>query len=288
MRAWVLALAILPACKSNDPVVEVVEGALGHGEFQWECVDDRDITCGTGAFPRAVALGSTFDLSFSVHDRVPNEVEVTRIESVSPHRLGDDGDFLALLPGQAAVVALGPSYAIDFFTLDLLPVTGLSLWMRPEELDCVVVDCSDPGPVEPTAGGPVELARGVSTDVVVVPDSAGIQLGGALNYTWTSATPERLAVTSSSGHGATLRGLAIGTAELVVQTGDHQQTFELTIGVGPDIGPVRRPPGPTRDSAASSDEGGDDSGTDAGTDAGSGSGTAGESTSDGTDTGGST
>ncbi|MCH9686379.1 MAG: hypothetical protein K0V04_33410 [Deltaproteobacteria bacterium] len=276
-----LAAALATGCSgSPSPIVEETEGELGNGVFRWQCVDGSDPTCGTGNFPNAVALGSTFDLDFTPADDIPGRISSFRIEAVSPSRLSDtSGDFVAMREGGVSIIATGDEFALDFLSLDLLPVDGVRLVSAAQPGTCVDDDLD--GVCDPSGGGGaavLELFVQQQTQVEARPLNGIRDLAGALPYEWESLTPELLTVSNPRGNAARLTGLQLGTARLVVRIGDYSQILDLEVVVAPEPDPTTtgEPPPPDTESSSGS-------GSDSGSGSGSGSDTGGTDSS-GSDT----
>lgn len=290
-----LGLALGGGCLNSTPAPPVQEttGELGNGVFRWDCVSSADPTCGTGVFPTAVAVGSRFELVFVGGNHLPDGLGVATLDPVSPTRLADTGVALeALRAGEVSVAAFGDGYAIDYLTLHLRPVDDLMLGEYESSYDepCDDFDfddvCDGTGGV--VADPPVSLVVGEVTRVRARPFGGGRDLAGALDYTWTSLTPDLLDVGDPTGRGARLTPLGVGVVRLSVRAGDFVEVFEYEVQDSPPE------PGDTGDESEGSGTGtgsetgtGTDSGSDSGTASGSGSesesGTTG--TESGTDTG---
>lgn len=235
-RAAALGFALAAGCisRSPAPVVEETTGELGHGAFRWDCLDDSDSACGTGTFPRMVALGSRFELSFTPEASVPDEIDVFSIEAVSPSRLGlETGQWVALRAGEVSVAVLADAYALDYVDLRIVPVDELLVGEH-EPLDpgpCPDVDADEvcDGTGEVVTDAPVSLVVGEVTELRARALGEGSDLAGALPYEWESLTPELLEVRSSSGRSAWLSVLGKGTVRLRVRVGDYEEEFTYPV-----------------------------------------------------------
>ena len=224
-----LALAVGGACSSGpayeEPVVEESTGALGQGTFRWQCVGDSDPTCGTGVFPRMVAVGARFDLEFFPDSDLPEQIFAFELGSVSPRRIDAQGDgFVVRSEGEASILATGDGYGVDYIVLDARPVDRIVLRRMGDD------DATG-------TGGPLAQV-GVITRVEAVAYSANDLLAGALDYEWDNLTPDVIDVIAPSGNQVQLFGVREGTARLALRAGDHAEIIEVTVTEAP-------PPDPT-------------------------------------------
>ena len=254
--ALALASIVAGGCSGTsgeEPVVEESTGELNNGTFRWQCVDASDPTCGTGVFPRAVAVESLFDLSFTPDPDLPDEVELYSIESVSERRIDVDGDdFLVREAGEVSLLATGDGYGVDYIVLEGHPIDRFVLRNADGEQDAL-------GPIHDP------LAQvGAITDVEALPYHGNLSLAGALVYEWESLTPDVVDLVRFGGNEATLRGLRVGTARLMVRAGGFSEIIEISV--------VEAPPEPEPDPTTGGWDGsGSDSGSGSGSDGGSGS-----------------
>ncbi len=273
----------------HAPVVEEALGELGNGTFRWQCVGlDEDPTCGTGSFPAAVALGSRFDLSFSGGPRLPDDVNVFEVEAVSPTRLArSDDDFAAIESGHVSVLARGDGYGVDFIELDVLPVDTLEIYEFEEAEPCndLYGDGECDTPQQGSSERDVALVVDRSTKVRARPYHSGVELAGALSYTWENLTPERLELSRVRGGEATFRARDVGTVLVRVTAGEFTQSLTFDVSEAPEPEPEPEPEGTTGGPDTGSDSS-SESGSDSGSESGTGFGSESGSDSGGSTTGG--
>lgn len=282
LAAAVLA-GLLGGCGGSGsvaPPVQETSGLLGNGTFRWECVNSADPTCGTGEFPTWVAVGSRFDLGFSPHVDVPDDLGDFSLEPVSPTRLAAEGvAFQGLQEGEVSVVAMGGGYAIDYVPLSFVTVDDLELG-QPEEETCDY-DHDQDGACDGTGGvvvdPPAVLVLGEQVEVRARAIGRGLSLAGALEYEWESLTPDVVELGQLHGRSARVSVLAMGLARLSVRAGDYVEVFELE---------VQEPPPEATGTGTEGET--DGSGTDAGSGTGgSESGSGGSESDGGSESGGS-
>lgn len=284
-RLFIFALAILTAggcddswgddgddeheCATPSSPIERASGALSNGRFEWICLEGSDPTCGSRVFPLAVAAGARFSLDFRTSSELPAGVGDPMLSAVGASLVGGDGTgFSAPLPGVATVVAVSEEAAIDFIEVEVLSVTRLSLSRtlpppEPNEWGCT------PGAPSPAEGERADLVVGDSFTVQVMPYAGSTRLGGGLDYTWESLTPDVLVVSNPGGRVARIDGLSEGIGQLVVRGGGHEEVFDVRV----DAAPI---PDETESAGTDGSTGGEDGST----------GGEGESTGDGGTTGG--
>lgn len=279
-----LALALLCGCEGGSGGGRG-DGELGFATFRWECAGPGDLACITErveSFPRGVALGSTFELSYTLHGHVPVDAGwIEQVGSTHAQELSSSGNYegdydygveieprasyLAQAAGDLTLLALAQDDTVaDFITLSIEPVTSLAL-VR----DCRSRSCS--GESDGDAVGAVLM--GSTIDVRAEPFGGGTRLVGDIDYAWESLTPEIAALVQTDGNVATLELLAPGIAYLRVQGVDLEDTvaIEVTSNVMSE-GPHRRPPSGETE-GGSTDGTGTESGTSGGTDTDPGTGT---------------
>lgn len=281
LRATALGMGLVATgCIGSGPapVVEEATGELGHGTFRWDCVDGSDPTCGTGVFPTAVALGSRFDLEFFKGDELPSELGSVTLESVSPGRLAmEDGDFVATRPGDVSVVAMADGFAIDFISLQILPVDDLELGQPSSSEPGPCDDVDHDGVCDGTGGvvrdPAVDLVAGEVITVRARAMHRWEDLAGALPYTWETLTPSVISIGQSSGRSADIIVHGPGTARLVVRAGGYEEVFELQAREAPPEPQEGSDTGVETEGGGSDESGTSGTDTDAGSESGSGSGT---------------
>lgn len=259
-------------CVPAPSPVEDADGALALGRFRWACVNSGDPTCGSGNFPYAVAMGARFNLDFSTDSDVPDSVGDPELSAIGNALVRTGAAFSAPVPGVATVVAVSDEAAIDFIELEVQPVTLLTLsrTLPPPPTDEWGCTSREPPPTE---GGRPDLEVGESANVQAMPYAGSTRLGGSLEYSWESLTPQIVGVSSGAGRFARLDGLTEGVGRVVVRGGDHEETFEIRVDAPP----------PTSEPETGSDDETGAGGDGTGSTSGGEEGTTGESSSGGED-----
>ena len=294
------ALVLAAGCPDDEGGdVEPSRGELGFAIFEWGCttIDEFDgSSCLDIVFPRDILLGGSFDATFRLASGVPSKVDPRGLESGSPRYLtGDGGRFTAVRLGRVALLALGDDSVIDYTNLYIHPVTRVAVAATDSQPPCPDGDC----PSAVFDGGAFVLFPGGQVRVQAIPFDGATQLWGRLDWSWSSATPELLSVSSEPGGTAILYPQSPGTATVEVTGGGITESITLVI----QDAPPPTPPSETGDDTATDGSGSEGTATD--TTAGdtatgdasgsSGTGTAGsdgsgsgDGASTGTDTGGGT
>lgn len=160
-------------------------GELGQGTFAYECANDGDAHCASrseidefdardlgpeGSLPRAVAVGSTFGLSYA--GRVRDDGDRLLVQ-VTPAYADDElaeEVFSVAQPTDAAFMAMdGDGRVVDFVVVTVLEATELNVWKDERAISSL------------------SLSVGEALTLPVVPQSDdGTLLSGALRYTWTT------------------------------------------------------------------------------------------------------
>lgn len=228
----------------------LLSGELGYARFDWMCTGGGDLACEPDyedALPRTVALGSRFDMGFSLTERVPDALrEGSLVLAGSTSVRETSFDYQAMESGPFTLMALTSDGEVaDFARFEVRAVDTLQ----------VVRDCDWVGEEVDVDGRPVsacggfleaEYPVGESLQVRAEPYGGGEPLMGALEYEWESRTPGRVRVSSRGTHEAELELRGRGEAEVVVRTGSVEQVLTLTVvGEVPidSSGPRRTPPG---------------------------------------------
>lgn len=196
-------------------------GELGLASFSWVCDEGADHGCDQERFPDDIAVGSTFEASFSVAREdigrgSYGEVEGASPSWIEPAELG--AGLMARAPGEVALLATRGGTLIDFTMVDLHEVSRVAL-RRPAEED---PDCQDVGDEDerdddeaeppPCMPGPIldrsedletpytiaELEPQTARMLEAIPLSGSLPLAGRFDYTWTSLDPTRLTVSPRS------------------------------------------------------------------------------------------
>jgi hypothetical protein len=241
----------LVGCFDEDDYEETrTRGDLGQGAFVYGCYNTTDTSCDDGGteLPRGLALGSRFDLRFSIKSGPQPSV----ISPVTDVVRRVDGVFQVEGVGGFALLAVnGNREVLDFKHLRAAEVDEIRV-QRGREL--------------PSAS--LRLAPKESTQLLALPyDRGGVALGGALEYAWSSSDERLLSVESlpqlnrvrvragTSPGRATLRvALSDTIYEVAVQIGDGSAAVESDAGAALDAG----------EEGAGEDAGEADTGEDAG------------------------
>ena len=221
-----LLVGLIAGCGSSDGSRN---GNLGHGTFNYKCVDQSDSACKTTKlttgpltgpleFPGAIAEGAQFRLEYGVKTGDETTAGNPTLRVVSNVYLTKESDtFTALKTGFGAVVAKSTTTGkvIDYTLIKINPVGSLRL--------------SDPGGGLPPPT--VTLAKGVTTDYVVEALGAhGETLDGTLGYKWDSSDPTVVTLQMGSPT-ARMKILAskAGTATLTVTLGTQSKILSITV-----------------------------------------------------------
>jgi hypothetical protein len=216
-------------------------GGTGEGFFQYSCVTDGDAVCNqTGAVdansvvelginqevPEAVAVGARFDLHFS-GTVLEDDGETLLVETVpaSFDHVETSGGFVIDEAGFWAFLAQSPKGVVaDFIHVQALEAADLEVWKDEQKVTAF------------------EMTVGSELQVAAVPrDEAGLALGGALPYLWTSSDPGVALVDQAGGTGVPTGGIEInddevriyaaaaGTTNIEVQRGELVHTVAVTV-----------------------------------------------------------
>lgn len=219
-------VSIVAGCSSSG---STRSGNLGHGTFNYKCVDQSDAACktatittgplaGPAEFPGAIAEGAQFRMAYVIKPGDETLAGNPTLRVVSNVYLTKESDtFTALKSGFGAVVAKSTTtgQVIDYTLIKINPVGSLRL--------------SDPGGGLPPPT--VTLARGVTTEYVV--EALGLHgetLDGTLGYKWD--TSDATVVTLQMGNPtARMKVLAskAGTATLTVTLGTQSKLLSITV-----------------------------------------------------------
>ena len=235
-------------------------GDLGRGSFVYGCYNDSDTSCDDAGtdLPKAVAVGSRFDVRFAI-----NSGPTPSVISPAPDFVRRvDEAFEVRQAGEFALLAVnGNREVIDIKHLRAAEIDQIRV-QRKSEL--------------PSAN--LTLAAKESVQLLALPfDHGGVKLGGALTYAWTSSDERLLTVESlpqlnrvrvragaNSGKAVLHVELAAATYDVQVQIGDGS-TADLDAGApGDDASTDASADGAAAD-ATQTDAA--DASTDAGTDA---------------------
>ncbi len=225
-----VATALAAGCSIADPGTK--PGALGNGGFHFSC--DDAVACGkytdtAAKFPDAVALGSTFAVTFTpksdsglnIHfnDSAPDRgITVSPVGSVFVSS-GVPG-LVALKTGYATIASRDAAgQVVDYVVL------------RVAKPDALVVYSADQPATTPTPVDNVELSlsQGDRKTFRAFAQEKKADLAGALQLEWTSTMPAVAEVQSTTDGVATVVARSTGTAMLVATGGTFTQQVPITV-----------------------------------------------------------
>lgn len=243
--------SLLASCVGGDDDYDDARarGDLGAGDFAYGCLNETDLTCDESDYglPHAIAVGGRFDFSF----KTKSGPQPTVIAPASDFVRSIEGGFQVRAPGVFALLAVNGNREV----VDLKHLRGAEI----EEIR-VQEDGSD------LPSTKLSLARRQALRVLAIPYGIrGVQLGGALSYSWTSGDDALVSIeTSSTLNRVRLRaGNKSGKTELSIDVGG--KTFSVAVEVGPDESPLDA--GAPGDAAIDASDGASDAGSDAWVDA---------------------
>ncbi len=228
---WILGLV---ACDDFEPDITRERGDLGRGKFIYECLGETDAACGsaTTTFPQAVAVNSRFAMRFAIDS------------GVQPVVIPGAPNFVQAVVGGFKVLRAGD--------LGLLAVNG-----NREVIDIKHVRSAPIAQVRVRRGtslpeAELNLQTGESVELTAVPfDALGVELGGAVDYAWSSEDPQIARVeTFAALNRIRIRALRSGETTLnVTAGGENLSLVEHTSGaaIAPDAS-VLEPDASTEDS----------------------------------------
>ncbi len=196
-----------------------IDGELGHGQFEYFCVDDRDPGClglTDGHFPAAIAVGGQFLLDYRASGG-----GTLQPESASKERINFFGRYQALVEGDTVMFARankdGEKVLIDLLTLHVATPSEVLLQRNDLTVNAVFVEPDDE----------VTLSA-------VTRDANKLFLAGTLEFTWTLDDDQVAVITTMSPGGARVRGLAPGKTHLTASLGELSASVVITVGGEPD------------------------------------------------------
>jgi hypothetical protein len=257
--ASLLALASVAA--GCGPVDLSAPGALGKGYFTYACPADTDCprTSSEGEFPKAMATGAPFQLTFCEPegDWVPTCDETTGrapfdVEPAAPGLVTKDAA-TGVFRGQREVVtsllALHENKLIDYLNVTFRDAKSLSFAADPGVGGGSIMKEGGAIPA-----GSILRHRGGKISVSPV-DVAGERLGGGFRYHWVSADPAIVQIVSGADTRVPeLWGEELGRTHLTVtvEGADLVGEVEVTVVDDPGKSPAPDPGTP----AGSPDAGG--------------------------------
>jgi hypothetical protein len=226
-----LGVAVLAAgCSSSDPGTK--QGELGNGGFHFSC--DDAVACGkytdtAQKFPDAVALGSTFAVTFTPKtasglDIHFNEAAPARGITVSP--ISD----VFVTRGVKGLVALKSGYA----TIASRDASGQLVdyvVLRVARPDALVIYSADQPASDPVAVSAVELSVSAADRKMfrAFAQQNKADLAGSLQLEWTSTNPLVAEVQNATDGMATVVPRSAGSAMLVATGGTFTQQIPITV-----------------------------------------------------------
>ena len=200
------------ACESPSEPPAVGNGEIQNGTFTYACVSEADAFCApprTGALvPTAIALGTTFRLSFTDANGAPAPLDLLGTTQLT---LTPDGTLHADKPGYASVFARNASGEVDdYYHLRIV---------TPATLHVIGVDPS------------TTLQPGDARSVYAQPlDGAGVVLAGTGTYDWETSAPSVVSIETSALGYAALRAEGPGLARIRVVFGGATSTVDVLVG----------------------------------------------------------
>lgn len=216
-----LGAAAAAACGCSSPET----GVLGNGEFRYVCAGSADQACSGLAndtdidLPaNPVAVGATFQITYA-----PNSGNgVSTVE-------GDNG--YAIVPASAAIAAASGN------TIKALKKGYVTLFAQRAGVatidDFVYVKFSPVASIEASPSS-VALLAGESQEVsITASDALGAPLAGQIDCQWTvTSGASAVALQATTGGGATVQGVANGTATLHATCGGASADVQVTVTGG--------------------------------------------------------
>lgn len=210
-----VALVGLAACDFADPGMT---GELDRGRFYYSCENTHDDGfCDRGdlsrEFPTAVAVGSTFRISYEPNDTtVPVDIVSGCLDCLQR----EDGRWTMTTEGRAPLLvenSFGEIY--DLYHIEAKPAADL------------VVRVDD----ETWPGDQLLLIAGSIHDFGATPEAAdGTELGGSLAYEWT-IDDESVVQVQSSPTRNDIQMLAVGAGVTTVTVRSGDLSFEIPVEV---------------------------------------------------------
>jgi hypothetical protein len=221
LRALLLCLSGVlagAACLDDEPEFDETRerGDLGNGLFVYDCFNTTDTACADGGsdLPKLLAVGARFELRFAVESGPQPSVIAPDFEFV--RRI--DGGFQVRAPGQFALLAVnGNREVIDIKHLLAAEIAEVRVQRRGDL---------------PTAS--LRLSPGEAVELSAAPfDATGAELGGALDYAWSSPDEALLRVESLPAlHRVRVRAGTSGRVALQVVVAGAMHVVDVVVGSG--------------------------------------------------------
>lgn len=230
--AWLLASCIEGGDDYDDARAR---GDLGVGDFEYGCLNSTDLTCDESdhGLPIAIAVGGRFDLKFETKSGPQPTVVAPASDFVGTAA----GGFQVRAPGTFALLAVnGNREVVDLKHLEGAEIEEIRVHEEGTDLPSTTL----------------RLDRRQSVRVVAVPYGIrGVELGGALSYSWSASDESLVSIeTLSALNRVRLRaGDKAGKTELQIEVGGKLFVVEVEVGA--------------REAASDAGTGGADAGSDA-------------------------
>lgn len=244
-----LAYALAGCSEGSDEPTGTI-GEAGYGVFHYECLTEGDAVCNVGPavdsqavsaelgtegqIPKLVAVGARFDLDFTgvvpyddYGEPLPLEIVPARDDIVST-----TGGFSFSEAAEVAFLARNPrGISVDFINVTADDADDLELWWNERQVTSF------------------ELAQpGAESALAVVPiAAAGVHLGGAFDYTWSSSNETVVALAPIGSveppqlglviHDDEVRVVALSEGVATVRVELEGWAKEVTVTVGPEVTP---------------------------------------------------
>jgi hypothetical protein len=213
-RVFLALAAACVGCGEDDYDGSLSRGDLGRGTFVYGCVSESDTACvgrSASALPAVVAVGSLFDVRFSIATG-PQPTVASPLTDLVRHT---NSGFLVEAAGIFPLLALnGNREVVDIKHL------------RAAEIDEVRVQHGKELPARA-----LQLAVGEELELTAQPfDADGVLLAGALDYAWTSSDEAVVSVDSLSDlRRVRIRAAALGAATLRVAVSGADYVVKVTV-----------------------------------------------------------
>ena len=215
-RVGLVAAIALVGCWDEDDYEETrMDGDLGRGTFVYGCYNASDTSCDDGntALPRALAVGSRFDVRLSIASGPQPSV----ISPVTDVVRRVEGAFQVESAGEFALLAVNSNREV----IDLKH-------LRAENVDQIRVQRGRDLP-----SATLELDPKQSADLLALPfGSGGVKLGGALEYDWSSSDEQLLRIESLPGLNRVRVRAGSGAGKVALRVAVAGAMHEVSVQVG--------------------------------------------------------
>lgn len=224
-------LVLSAGCQLNGSNSSSKAGELGNGSFTFAC--DDSVACNRWSgdatrFPRAVALGSTFRVSFTPRASDGLNIHINEAAADRGITVGSVGDYVtrgpsglaATKPGWATIAARDASGNLaDYVVLRIAKPTKLA-----------VFDGEAFGSTSPEIGS-LQMKPDEQRSLRALPRTSGEDLAGEVKFDWTSIDEKVLQIVSTTTGKVNVVAKGAGTTKLVVEGASFRQ--ELSVEVKP-------------------------------------------------------